>query len=72
MTLAPELEAHIKAALQRLAEAAQAPLTAKDTAAARKAVNAVWYAVHDASAAITKAEEETRRAFLAQIEGNPA
>lgn len=68
MTLAPDHETAVQAALTAVWTAAHDAKTASDIDAAKAALNRVWFAVHDAQTAITTAERETRKAALDRLE----
>jgi hypothetical protein len=65
---APEqYAAQVRDTLSALLAAALEACDATDTEEARKRLNAVWFAVHEAQEAINTAERETRRVALATL-----
>lgn len=66
--LSPDRSDQISKAMRRIAATVQDAINAPDTEAARKALNAVWNATHDAQQLINDAEREARTAALAKLE----
>lgn len=60
MTLPPTASGQVDAALRAVTEAAQTAQDTSDLEAAKRALNAVWWAVHDATETLNRAERETR------------
>jgi hypothetical protein len=58
MTLTDERRAHVKRRLDAVVS----------LAAAKRALNAAWFAIHDATTAINEAEQATRREALQNVE----
>lgn len=72
MRLAPERTAAIYGLLDNIAEHIATARKAGDTQAALRALDPVWFLLHDTRSAITDAEAATRREALAHVEGTAA
>lgn len=72
MNLVQPYDTTLPALLRKVVAKAQAAASAGDTDEARKMLNEVWFAVHDAQQALNDAEKATRAAALAQAEHRSA
>jgi predicted ATP-grasp superfamily ATP-dependent carboligase len=68
MTLTDERRAHVKRRLDAVVSLAETARDEGDLAAAKRALNAAWFAIHDATTAINEAEQATRREALQNVE----
>lgn len=68
MTMSDLHQSLVTASLDAVVKQASDARNASDLDAMRKALNAVWFATHQAQEAVTAAERETRREALAQLE----
>jgi hypothetical protein len=72
VTLTEERAAMIRRRTEAVVDFAKAAHTETDLAAAKRALNAAWFAIHDAQTAINEAERETRAEALQHVEGAAA
>jgi hypothetical protein len=68
LTLSHDRSDTASAAIREVCRKAQEASLAPDTEAAKRALNAVWQAVHKAQDTINTVERETRRDALANLE----
>jgi len=67
LRLSPDRSAAVSAAIRRISRKAHDAELADNTATARKALNELWWAVHDAQTALNDAEKATRDEALAEL-----
>lgn len=72
ISLLPDAHAQVRAAVRAVVDHAHAVETATDLDAMKRQLSEVWHAVHQAHQTITEAEQRTRAAALAHIEGQAA
>lgn len=68
LKLSPDRTDAISAAIREIGRRVHLATLASDTEAARKALNEVWFATHDAQALINAAERATRDEALNRLE----
>jgi hypothetical protein len=67
LKLSPERADAVAKAIRAVTHKAHQAEQATDTVAARKAMNEVWFAVHDAQQLLNDAEKATRDEALAKV-----
>jgi hypothetical protein len=72
LKLSPDRTDRVSAAIRAVASAAHEATLPNDLDSARRALGLVWWAIHDAQAAINEAERETRDEALNAVRDHHA
>ena len=67
LALSPDRSDAVSKAIREIGRKVHEATLASDTAAARKALNEIWWAVHEAAERLNEAEAATRDEALAQL-----